>query len=97
MTSNFNILQPIHVPLDDDISRDGVAGLELIERRSGLDDVGHDHRIHETGDGIVVDDGYSRFLMDRNDPSLEGITLGCELRARGGWLRRSAAAAAEER
>ena len=92
---DFDVLQPVSIVLNDDIGSDGVAGLELIERRSGSDDVGHDHRIHETWDEIVVDDRHSRLLVDRNDFSREQIMLGSGLSGGIPRLRCSAVAASE--
>src|ERR1700693_4040811 len=51
---DFHILEPILIRLDDHVGSDGVAGLKLVERRGRFDDVGHGHRVHEAGGGLVV-------------------------------------------
>ncbi len=53
----------------------GIAGMQVIQRRFGLDLVGHGHGFHETGDGVAVNDGGLRLGVDRNDAAGEGITF----------------------
>src|ERR1019366_9115686 len=55
VSGDFDVLQPVPVRLDDDIGGDRVAGLQLIERGRRLVGVGDDHRVHEAGDGFVID------------------------------------------
>ena len=75
MPGDFDVLQPVLVRFDDDIGGDGVAGLQLIQRGRRLDGVGHDHLVHEAGDGFVIDVGGFRVLVDRHDFALEGKAL----------------------
>ena len=59
-----------------------VFGTEDRERGRRLDGVGHDHRVHEAGDGFVIDVGCAGVLVHGDDPALEGIALGS-----GEWPR----------
>jgi hypothetical protein len=85
VSGDFDVFEPILSRLCDYyIGGDGVAGLELIEGGGRLDGVGHDHWVHKTGDGLVVDVGGSSLLVDGDDFPLERIAPGCGLRVRGG-------------
>src|ERR1035437_3173148 len=93
----FDVLQPVPVRLDDDIGGDRVAGLQLIQRGRRLDGVGHDHRVHEAGDGFVIDVDGGGVLVHGDDPALEGIALGSGLAGGGAGLRWSPVAGGRER
>ena len=93
---DFDVLQPVLVRLDDDIGGDGVAGLQLIQHGRRLDGVGHDHRVHEAGDGFVIDVGCASVLVHGDDSALEGIALGSGLAGGGAGLRWSSVAGDRE-
>ena len=96
VADDFDVLEPVGVVgLDDHVGGDGVAGLELIERGGGLDGVGHDHRVHEAGDGLVVDVGGSGVLVDGHDFAFEGKALGAGLGVCCAGLRGARLQAAE--
>jgi len=55
-------------------------GRGIARIRSGLstpvpDGVGHDHLVHEAGDGFVIDAGCAGVLVHGDDLALKGIAL----------------------
>jgi len=87
MAGDFHIFQPVFIGVDDDIGGDGIAGLELIDLGGRLEGVGHDHGVHEAGDGLIVDVGGAGVFVHGNDFAFEGITLGGEGLGAGGGGR----------
>jgi hypothetical protein len=73
---DFNVLQPVFVGLDDNVGGDGVARLQLIDVRWRFEGVGHEHLVHESGDGFVVDVHRPGVLVYGDDFSFEGIAPG---------------------
>ena len=87
MGGDFDVFEPVvgnrvrvlGVGLNDyDVGGDGVAGgqIDLRSEFGLLNFVGHRHGIHETGDGIAVDEGGGGLIIHGFDASGEGIAPG---------------------
>lgn len=84
MRGDFDVFEPVvgrsvlifglH---DDNVGGDGIAGKQVVQGCGGLEFVGHGHGVHETGDGVAVDDGRLRLSVDGYDAAGEGIALSC--------------------
>ena len=84
MRYDFHILQPVVrssvVSLragrnDNHFRGNGIAGNQMVQRCRWFDLVRHCHRVHESGNGVAVNDGRLGLVVDRHNTASEGVTF----------------------